>query len=105
MRKLRKAYLECRGEGELAEALGAGDLAVEFGFDVVDGGSASFDFGEFENGSEADTGNPRGLGEARKPQAGAKEEVGDLLDVVANRPPPCSRGRSFRLWSRWRMSC
>ena len=33
------------GEDGLAEAVGAGDLAVEFGFEVVDGGGAGFDFG------------------------------------------------------------
>ena len=30
----------------MAEAVGAGDLAVEFGFEVVDGGGAGFDFGD-----------------------------------------------------------
>lgn len=30
----------------MAEADGAGDLAVEFGFEVVDGGGAGFDFGD-----------------------------------------------------------
>ena len=29
----------------MSEAIGAGDLAVEFGFEVVDGGGAGFDFG------------------------------------------------------------
>ncbi len=29
----------------MAEAVGAGDLAVEFGFEVVDGDGAGFDFG------------------------------------------------------------
>ena len=37
---------ECRSQCRLAEAVGAGDLAVEFGFEVVDGGGAGFDFGD-----------------------------------------------------------
>jgi hypothetical protein len=34
-----------RCEYRLPEAVGAGDLAVEFGFEVVDGGGAGFDLG------------------------------------------------------------
>ena len=30
----------------MTEAVGASDLAVEFGFEVVDGGGAGFDFGD-----------------------------------------------------------
>ena len=37
---------ESGDQSRLPESVGAGELAVEFGFEVVDGGGAGFDFGD-----------------------------------------------------------
>lgn len=37
---------KCSNKCRLAEAVGAGDLAVEFGFEVIDCGGAGSDFGD-----------------------------------------------------------